>query len=787
MDAGVAHYTKKLNWRRELNREIVREGVDYYLPFGLTGDYQTVPFPGASTPITLIHRVVRPNGETSLVVGTKTDLYRMRYNLDGYIEPSPVYSDGISGSPYWEVPSRWQVIGSGYSSAGRRWEVESVDGTSTFNNGVDLPVSFRHEWDAVIPNWELREQGVVSVGTISSVNGVLVSADVTELSTGTESLVIEPLSSGAITVYQNGFKTGRGTSTGSSITASVAAFSLSDVGRRVVWSSGSWATILSYISPTIVAVSSSPAVTFERTFRITDSPGDTEFDAFKVISSAPFFNPQMVGKKIAWADGTVRKIVAYVSSTVVRTDIDYPVANGPVQYENPLAYISRDALKAAGVTQMVQRQYRVIWSELNLPTRYAVLAEVDFTLGSRVLKTNRAFRSFAIGDVVTVTQAGILGSALTDAIVTSVGPGVVTISKPALSSGTGAMQRALSIGSIVGQYDLQDDGSAVIKMAVLNNRIIVYKDKNLFIGRFTGATTQPFTFERIVVPHGRSLYYRNTVVSIQDTRHVFAGKDRFYAFDLTQRQPIPIPDADLVSDQFYSKARLSDTESIYAVDNHVTQEIWVVCPNADIPTLCWDYLYSTFSQTDINPTAAEVVKQNVDRLVSGSGDLFLMGTSDGVVTQYGLSTEPVAAWADNSQPWMDGRRVYYRRTAKPYSNTKLPYQAVLSSGLIHFINSYNEKHFERCVIGISSVDQSTLDGQPSLTISFYQALNQKSPQDLIGSVTIADLDNHGMIPIHATGHLFRDEISGSINQTPVAIHDRTFDYSVIGSKSHHRK
>lgn len=788
MDASVAHYTRKLNFRRDLNREVVREGVDYYLPFGLTGDYQTIPFPGANSPITLIHRVVRPNGETSLVVGTKTDLYRMRYNLDGYIESSPVYSDGVGGSPYWEVPARWQVIGSGFSTSGRRWEVESVDGTSTFNNGVDLTVSFRHEWDSVVPNYELREQGVVSVGTISSMSGVLLGGDVTELSTGAESLVIEPLSSGVITVSQAGFKSGRGTSTGTVVTASAASFSASDVGRSIVWSSGAWQTIISFISSTVVTVASGTAVTSERTFRVTDSPGSATFDAYKLTASSAFFTAQMVGTRIAWADGTCRKIISVVSPTVARTDIDYPVPSGAVQYENPLAYISSAALKSANVSQMVQRQYRIIWSELNQPTRYAIIGEVSFTLGSRVLTTTRSFRSFSVGDVVTVTQAGILGSALTDAIVTSVGPGKITISKPALSSGTGAIQRASSVGSIVGQYDIQDDGSGILKMVPLNGRLVVYKNVNIFLGRFTGSAENPFVFDRIVVPHGRSLYFRNTIVSLQDTRHVFAGKDRFYAFDLTQRQPIPIPDADMVSDQFYKAARLADTDSIFAVDNSVTQEIWVVCPSAETPTLCWDYLYSTFSQTDINPSAAAVVNQNTNRLVSESGDLFLLGTAFGVVTQYGRSTEPVSAWVSNDQPWMDGRKIYYRRMAKPFSETKSAYNAVLSSGLMHFGSPYHEKHLERYVLGISSIDeQSTLSGQPSLTVSFYQAIGQRAPQVLIGSTQITDLANHGMVPIHAEGHLFRDEISGAINQNPVGIHDRTFDTYVIGSKSHHRK
>lgn len=781
-DAGLGNYTQKINWRRDITREMTREGHDYFFPFGLVGDYLLHPFPGTTSPITLIHRVVRPNGETSLVVGTKTTLYRFRYDLSGYIEAG--YMEDIP-SPYFEVPTRWQVIGSGFSSSGRRWEVEAIDGTSVFNNGVDLPQSFRHEWDAVVPLYELREQGVVSIGTISKTDGVLVCGDITELSDGAKSTTINVLSSGAITVSQTGYKTGVGTSTGTVVTAASAVFSASDVGREIVWSSGKRDTITTFIGTTSVIVSSGYSVTASLSFYVTDKVSSPSFDSYKLTSSAPFFTAQMVGTRISWADGSSRRIVGFVSSTVARTDVDVPVSVGPVKYENPIAYASSTAIQAAGIG-VVRRQYRVLWSELNKPTQYALLSDVSFSIGSRTLSTNRMLRSLNVGDEVTVVGAGLLGGSLTQAVVTSVGPGAIQISIPALSSVDGQITRSSSVGSIVGYYDLQDDGSGILKMASLAGRLIVYKDTNLFIGKFTGVSGRAFTFELVRVPHGRSLYYRNTLVSLQDTRHVFAGRDRFYSFDLTTRQPVPIPDCDLVADQFFTSSRITDTESIYAVDNHLTQEFWVVSPNSSIPTLCWDYLYSSFSQTDFAPTAASVIKQSTDRLVSESGDMFLMGTSGGTLIQYGLCTEPNPAWTDTGEPWMDGRRVYYRRSANPYSATKNPYTATISTGRGHLGDPYNEKQIERYVIGISSSAITTAVGEPSYQISFYQSRTVKDAEVLIGTATAADVDQHGMIPIHAKGHLFRELIVATVNQTPSAFHDRTYDVRKVQSKSHHR-
>ena len=80
-----------------------------------------------------------------------------------------------------ENPGYWIVIGSGYSTAGKRWETVSINGYMVFNNGVDLLCTYRVEEMSVVPIYELREQGVAAVGTISEINGILMCGDITEI------------------------------------------------------------------------------------------------------------------------------------------------------------------------------------------------------------------------------------------------------------------------------------------------------------------------------------------------------------------------------------------------------------------------------------------------------------------------------------------------------------------------------------------------------------------------------------------------------------------------------
>jgi hypothetical protein len=787
-DVGAPRYTAKVNWRRDLTDEMTREGWDYFNPLPNEPDYQSFPFPGISAPINLVHHVRRPNGDSAMVVGTSTTLYRFNTLLQGYTSDDYAngVNDGVGGAsqPYFAIPTRWQIIGSGFNPNGRRWEAVDVNGSTIFSNGVDLPVEYRVEYWGSKPLYELREQGVLCVGAIGEESSIFMAGDTTEVQQEDIETVLGLVSSGSITVSQEGFRRSgniSATSTGTAVTSTGEFFSSQDVGRVIIWSNGKRQSITGFTSPTEITVSPGDAVPLGRSFWITNTGPSAGSSAFRITASASFFTPQMDGMVLSWPDGSTRRIVEIVSGTVAVVDSDWPLNSGKVKYDNPKAYLGLDALKSAVLVdrpatglQYDQRQYRVAWSELENPTRFAVRVPCVFDARSGVIEITRTNRSITIGDSVIVEGAGQSGGSL-KTTVTGTGPGIITIKDKTLSSGTGYVIRESSVGSTAGYEDLQDDGSAILKIAKLQGRVILYKDTNIFVGRYTGVSDRPFEFERIVASHGRSIYFRHTLVSLNNTVHFYAGRNRFYQFDLTTRTPSPVESADYISDLFYDYANIADSEQIYAADNHLTQEVWITCPASPAKTLAYDHVYKTFSTIDFAFTAAAPVKDPSAPLVRETSNWFVMGTSNGVVLQYGLSDKP-------NQTWGNQKSIWYRRGSRPYSSAKSSYQSVLSSGLIHFGDAYNEKRINAYNLQFSS---HQVDG-PIADVYFFTALNQDSNEALLGTSRISNDGSKGLIPLHTIANYIRDEVRVRI-QKPIRIHQRTWDFGQIASKSHHRK
>lgn len=125
---------------------------------------------------TLIFTARRDDGKTALIVGTATTLFRFWVPESYPIYESGVYESGVVGNVCAGV---WLTIGSGFSTQNaRRWQAKNVAGYAVFNNGVELPVTYHLDDFAVVPIWELREQGVAFVGEIEEMAGILVCADV---------------------------------------------------------------------------------------------------------------------------------------------------------------------------------------------------------------------------------------------------------------------------------------------------------------------------------------------------------------------------------------------------------------------------------------------------------------------------------------------------------------------------------------------------------------------------------------------------------------------------------
>ena len=129
------------------------------------------------------------------VVGTDNNNERYTVNGDSTYSAGPdettiVVLDTILSStlegfvmPVFETELAWLEIASDLEP-GHRWEMFNVDGFVIFNNGKELPFTWELDDPSVTPIYELREQGVGAVETITEFNGALLCGDILDIPQG---------------------------------------------------------------------------------------------------------------------------------------------------------------------------------------------------------------------------------------------------------------------------------------------------------------------------------------------------------------------------------------------------------------------------------------------------------------------------------------------------------------------------------------------------------------------------------------------------------------------------
>lgn len=276
-EAGVTNYVTKRDWRRLLDREIRGEGYDKFRPdLSAAQGSQHLPDGANGDDINLVTMARRPNGTKVIIVGTKEKLYRYVGDEDAGVYASGVFESGV----FEEITGDWYQIGSGFSSSGKRWEVKQVGNYLTFNNEVDLPVTYDFLSEMVIPIYELRDQGIAKVDHIDSNSDLLVAASISQIREEQIDSVISPVNFdvgnkyvisrryfnysgilGAPAKLRIGGNTASDDgSTGNYIVADRAFFSAPDVGRVLAFRNGLQVKITGYTSSTVVTFTGTATV-----------------------------------------------------------------------------------------------------------------------------------------------------------------------------------------------------------------------------------------------------------------------------------------------------------------------------------------------------------------------------------------------------------------------------------------------------------------------------------------------------------------------------------------------
>lgn len=504
---------------------------------------------------------------------------------------------------------------------------------------------------------------------------------------------------------------------------------------------------------------------------IDESPG---YEDFIVTATADIFMNDMVGRNITWDNGETRRILAYIDAKHVRVDSDLAISSEFFGVENPSTYGAYT--DAAFVTRV---QYRIMWSKNETPIRFSSSVPASISAGSNQLTFAYPAKSFEEGDEVVILGAGVNGGNLTATILYITGNKSAVIDTLAITDAPdSAVQRSDAIESIAGYDDLQDDGSGILKMGGLESTIVIYKDTSIFLGSYTGSATAPFQFRLRKVPNGKTLYYRHTLVAINTSFHVYAGRNAFYRFDLTNQIPQEIQPAELSKNLFFDQVRLVDTEKVFAADNFITKEIVTVFPSTSAhKAICYDYLQGTISTTSAAMTACGTVKKPETGLSQGeTQDWFIMGTSSGVVLLYGRAAEPVSAWSSATE-------IYYRREANPFSAVKAGYDSVLQGGFTDFGAPYNEKDFEGYVIVASS---NSVD--VTLKVELLGGRNPKEQAVLSGFPYYMTLPNEeNLVPLHLRQHFVSDRITIDGVDQPFRLTHRIWNVAGVNSQSFIRR
>lgn len=837
---GIANYTVKLDWRRELDREVRAEGEDLFTP-----NIRKPVQPPTEDPITLVVHIQRPNRQTAVVVGTKTTLWRYFGTDDGR------YVLGIDGEPYVEDgyfdddPGVWIEIGSGFAADGRRWEAVGINGYLVLNNGRDLPMTYRLEHMSVKPIYELRELGIASVGSIAEHDGRLLLMD------------IRQIEETAHTAWMaGGTPYSRYTDEATIDRYQWRIFpSMQDEPRRYGSSIGCT------VNP------ESNVITLDYAAKSIE-PG------MELLVVGAGENGSNLLVSVTWVSG---KTVSVADAAITKAGDS-----------------ARTAAEQARVNESNAQQV-LDSAEITLAAARTTLANAQ--AASSAEPTSEELRRRVVD---ASTQVDDSLAKVNEATVDLEEAKAATIEAEAkIKTLTTTLSASDALGSIAGKYsDLQGDGSAILKALSLRHLLIVYKETGIYIGGYTGDADSPYEYEQVTIPMASAMRYRNTLICVNGAWHLYAGANEFYRFDLTNRVPVPVPELEGCGRSFFDalsqitlgpelrpqntftepqmvidvpdiharymldgravfpeftttdafgntygrflimgnppeeatfslRKIIEDTEElIFAADNPITKEIFICYPSeTQDKGIRLHYESGTAGTTAAHYTAAAYVVRP-DNVQAARENWFVMGTPDGKVLRYGLvaaNTQPsglVRASKTGSTVTSDvafftermvGRTIAFangerfaitgftdQQTVTVLGSGNVSRQAFsIEPGIWHRRGQGYTSILKSCLEALGQPDTekrllgyvpmlSSRSHQSPLAIALAGAVNPSQPVDVLSTTIKQPLANN-MIKTLMQSHYFGDSITVTGMNNPVEIVGRSFEVVAVRSSEVGRK
>jgi hypothetical protein len=728
--ASGEHYTQKLNFRRHQEGEPRRERWDVFKPSGkLLEAFPQVfaNFP-STHPIRLIHQFRSGDNISCLIVIAGGTIYRYKFDKDTeYINNnSPA---GWASGPYFvkgyieEPPAdfRWEVIGTGFHHVDEtvgeyfaneviNWEAVVVNSTLYLNNGKDLPIVFREEWDKVIPLLELRENPayrVAAVGTISEFMGFLMLGDVQQI---------------AATDWVD------------------------------------WMKSADPYGPVLDSASYDAGDT-----RVTRS-------AYSIIWSYEG-NGARYGTAVF---GTMQKDTnQFISKYPLRTELD-----GDYDINNRHPYITfpvgEEVIIVGAGTTITEINGQDIGGVLGYSA--SDLSYSRIKIGSVTTNSNKTQTYTIVDKDGNPVNAE---SSITDA----------ELADPIMNSTTGYMIRLDSVGKRTSVVDLVDDGSRILKMKTLVDRLMIYRDTG-YMTAIRVNTAEVFQFERRYTGP-RVVDCRNTLIDVAGRYHIFMGFTGIYQTDRAASQPKLLQPMEKGT-RFWEELNGDVAERVFTLDNSETREVFFCTPTE---TFAFDYETNTVSRIDqVFSAGAQITRPWTSKKVEHRWIVLALSDQEKNIPYFKGNSNTIYHFMVRYGKGPDAYQVYNR-----YGNE---YRSVLQSGLIDFTDQFNDKDIRSYALHVAENTLNGLSSDAQVKVRISVVPTSQAPVDDITEVELNEdgefefstgerieaealLDNpisENMIPLYLRGPYFRDAIIIEGKDNPIKLIGRTFEVSGVNSR-----
>jgi hypothetical protein len=754
--AGATNYVEKINFRRETDGEVRREGWSNFN----VGGTEVSKLDSSDAPIRMLHQF-QSEGKKVLVSACADKIYRFKEETDEWV----MIAEGLFNLDELGYSDTKHAVVDKYDLKPTRWEVVTIDGYCIMNNGVDLPLYYRDGWPCAFPLFSLRERGIIRVGTISEFDGRLFIADIEYFDE----------------TIENNF----------SYFMSAASFPY-DIPENF-YDYDDYVT--TYKVPHIIEFSS---------WRLAD-------DQREARAAPNLFGQNYEAEVYAMSNGAIITLALDYPLGGTRE-------TGSSGYEsfthNPYYFFSQSELANLDYTHSTfiagDSIRMTVTDSLGVTKVYdadIVSINSNWVTGNTFIVLQGAYNNTSPG-VVTSTGDEQAGS--TQNVVVGDKANFILLKEPDTFSSELEMVRESS-DSIA----FPEDGSRILRMSKLGDKLMVYRQTG-YLSISRGDKYTAFYYEERYKGE-RVADFRHTVINIDEQRQMFAGFNGVFVVSSASVEPIPFPQY-MNGPEFWRLISSEEIEYVFSVENPMTQEILTTTPIGfsseetslirDWGMIGYDLLQGTISQIDYAMTsmAALFPTEKIDsrRFIMGTHLISKTINSDGTVA-YSSSKfiDSESFTPEVGKTYFKGARIVRygygssevdRGPYREFSRNGLDYSCTLRFGKADLNDKFSEKKMRSYALHMSDIfDYSSYTNGgyveddftdtaviANVKLSTFSTTQQTEVEEV--EQELEDLSSEVMIPLFAQGNYFQDVITLKGIDQPFKILGRTIEVSGVRTK-----